>query len=76
METPTVINEQTKIPLSLTRVIIVAACGGAFWLTSMFFEVKANSKEIESLKIDQKEEVRILQDIHARVIRIEEQIKK
>ncbi len=66
------IDEKTRITIGLFVVLI----GGIYWITSIFFELKANSKEIESMKLDQRAEVQILNDIHARVIRIEEKIKK
>ncbi len=66
------IDEKTKITVGFFLVLI----GGIYWITSLFFEVKANSREINSMKEDQKDEVKILQDIHVRVIRIEEKIKK
>ncbi len=66
------IDEKTRITIGFLIILI----GGIYWITSIFFELKANSKEIESMKTDQRAEVQILNDIHVRVIRIEEKIKK
>lgn len=76
----TTIDEKTKFPLSL-----IIAVGGSFiglcvFLTTMFVQGVANSKDIDTLKTDIKEdnkvEMQLLKDIHERVIRIEEKIKK
>ncbi len=70
------IDEKTKFPLSL-----IIAVGGSFiglcvFITTMFVQGVANSKDIDTLKVDQKEEMKLLGDIHTRIIRIEEAIKK
>lgn len=66
------IDEKTRITIGFLILLV----GGIYWITSLFFEVKANSREIVSMKTDQRDEVKILNDIHVRVIRIEEKIKK
>ena len=66
-----IIDEQTTVRIGLVIILI----GGMFSVSSVFFETKANSKSIESLQIDQKEEMKVLLEIREKVIRLEEKVK-
>lgn len=70
------IDEKTNIPLFPAIGFGVGVVGLAFWITSIFFQGVANSRDIEQIKVDSRDEMKVLNDIHTRVIRIEEQIKK
>lgn len=70
------IDEKTKFPLSLIIAIGSGAVGICIFITTMFVQGVANSKDIEALKADQKEEMKVLNEIKASIIRIEEKIKK
>lgn len=45
-----VITEKTLIPISLVITII----GGTLWLSALWYDNRANAKNIEVLKVDQK----------------------
>lgn len=68
----TKITKDTLISLGL----LVSIVGAVFWLTSIYAEGKQNTAEILDLKDNQKDYVKTLQSIDARLIRIEEAVKK
>ncbi len=70
------IDEKTNIPLFPVLSATTVLVGLVFWITSIFFQGVANSRDIDEMKTDGKEEIKILKEINDRVIRIEEQIKK
>lgn len=74
--TTVTIDEKTKIPLFTALTASASLVGLVFWITSIFFELKANSKDIDQMKFDGKEQIKLLNQINDRVIRIEENIKR
>jgi len=68
----TIISDKTSVTISL----VLGLVGGAFWLSSVFFEVKAHSKDIDHIKTQQQDEMQILIEIRERIIKLETEIKR
>ena len=49
------ISEQTKLPLKLVISLAVACFGAASWVTTIYFEQRAQAKQLEA--VTRKEEV-------------------
>lgn len=65
------IDEKTNIPLYTAIIAGASLIGAVFWVTSIFIQVNANSAEIKNIKLDQKEELKILIEIRERIIKLE-----
>lgn len=66
------ISESTTIPLSVLGTLGVAGVGIVMWLTTIFVQGNANANEIKELKA----EIKIIYEINARVIRIEDKLEQ
>lgn len=67
------LSDKTLLPLGLAVIVIG---GGAIWLTTVYNEVQANTRAIESATITQKEYVKTLQEINLRLTIIEQKIDR
>ena len=70
----TLIDENTKIPLFAVIGFFTVFIGGVSWLTSMNSDVRANTEDITEMKIDNRDEMKLLIEIRERIIKLEEKI--
>ena len=62
-----VFTENTAISLGLAAIL----AGGIIWLSSMYFETKANGEDIKEIKTNQMRYIEDVERIDARLSRIE-----